>query len=52
MSKADLRKSVALSPNTMTKMRRDEEVSMGVLLKIAEFLNCDVSEMVEFVHEE
>ena len=25
MSKADLRKAVEMSPNTMTKMRRDEE---------------------------
>ena len=52
MSKADLRKAVAMSPNTMTKMRRDEEVSMSVLLKIAEYLKCDVGEMVEFIQDE
>ena len=52
MSKADLRKAVATSPNTMTKMRRDEEVSMSVLLKIAEYLKCDVGEMVEFIQDE
>jgi DNA-binding Xre family transcriptional regulator len=52
MSKATLRKAVAMSPNTMTKMRRDEEVSMGVLLKIANYLDCDISDMVEFVKED
>ncbi|MCF0187045.1 MAG: helix-turn-helix transcriptional regulator [Bacteroidaceae bacterium] len=52
MSKADLRKAVQMSPNTMTKMRRDEEVSMSVLLKIANYLKCDISEMMEFIEEE
>ncbi len=52
MSKADLRKAAKISPNTMTKMRRDEEVSMSVLLKIANYLKCDISDMVEFVDTE
>ena len=52
MSKADLRKAVVMSPNTMTKMRRDEEVSMSVLLKIAEYLKCDIGDMVEFVPDD
>ena len=52
MSKADLRKAVEMSPNTMTKMRRIEEVSMGVLLKIAKHLNCDIGDMCEFIKEE
>lgn len=51
MSKADLRKAVQMSPNTMTKMRRDQEVSMSVLLKIGDYLDCDISEIVEFVKE-
>ncbi len=49
MSKADLRKAVEMSPNTMTKMRRDEEVAMSVLLKIATYLECDISDICEFV---
>lgn len=51
MSKADLRKAVELAPNTMTKLRKDEEVSMGVLIKIATYLDCDISDMCEFVKE-
>ena len=49
MSKADLRKAVEMSPNTMTKLRRDEEVAMSVLLKIATYLDCDISDICEFV---
>ena len=52
MSKADLRKAVEMSPNTLTKMRKDEEVSMSVLLKIASYLDCDISDICEFVKEE
>ena len=52
MSKADLRKGADIAPNTMTKMRRDEEVSMNVLLKIATYLDCDISDICEFIREE
>ncbi len=52
MSKADLRKVAEVSPNTMIKLRRDESVSMTVLLKIAEKLNCDIGDMCEFIREE
>lgn len=51
MSKADLRKAVEIAPNTMTKLRKDEEVSMSVLLKIATYLDCDISAICEFVKE-
>ena len=51
MSQADLRKAVEMSPNIMTKMRHNEEVSMGVLLKIANYLDCDISDICEFVKE-
>ena len=46
MSKGDLRKAIDLAPNTMTKMRRDEEVSMSVLVRICEYLECDIGDIV------
>ncbi len=52
MSKADLRKAADIAPNTMTKMRKDEEVSMNILLKIATYLDCDISDICEFVKED
>ena len=34
MSKADLRKASGIAPNTMTRLRRDEEVTLSVLNRI------------------
>jgi len=34
LSNADLRKAVDIAPNTMIKIRKAEEVSMAVLLKM------------------
>ena len=49
MSKADLRRAADISPNTMTKLRRDEDVSMAVLKRICEYLECDIGDICEFV---
>lgn len=49
MSKAELRKLAGIAPATFTKLRRNQEVSLSVLLKIAEVLNCDVCDMMSFV---
>lgn len=49
MSKADLRRAAEISPNTMTKLRRDEEVSMSVLKRICEYLECNISDVCDFV---
>lgn len=49
MSKADLRRAAEISPNTMTKLRRDEEVSMAVLKRICEYLECNIGDICDFV---
>ncbi len=46
LSKADLRKAIGAAPNTMTKLRRDEEVSLSVLIRICEYLDCDIGDIV------
>ena len=51
MSQADLRKAVNLSPNTLTKMKRDEEVALSILLRIANFLDCNIGDICDFVRE-
>ena len=38
-----------LSPATFTKLRRNQSVSMEVLLKIAETLDCNIGDMMDFV---
>lgn len=49
MSKADLRKKAEIAPNTMTKLRCDEEVSLAILSKICKTLNADFGDIVEYV---
>ena len=51
MSKADLRRAAGIAPNTMTKLRRDEEVTLTVLNKICTVLNVDIGDIMEFVPE-
>lgn len=49
MSKAELRRRAGLSPATFTKLRRNQPVSMEVLLKIAEVMDCNIGDMMDFV---
>ncbi len=49
MSKADLRRAADISPNTLTKLRRDEEVAMSIMRKICECFECNIGDVCEFV---
>ena len=49
MSKAELRRRAGLSPATFTKLPRNQSVSMEVLLKIAEGMDCNIGDMMDFV---
>lgn len=49
MSKADLRKTADIAPNTMTKLRRDEAVNLTILSRICQVLNCDFGDIVEYI---
>ena len=49
MSKADLRKLLQLSPNTLTKMRKDEPVSLVVLERICKELSLNFGDIIEYV---
>ena len=52
MSKADLRRAAGIAPNTMTKLRRDEEVTLTVLNKICSALNANIGDVMDFIPEE
>lgn len=52
MSKADLRRAAGIAPNTMTRLRRDEEVTLTVLNKICTALGADIRDIMEFLPEE
>ena len=49
MSKADLRKAADVAPNTMTKLRRDEPVTLAILGKIYNVLECDYGDIMTYV---
>lgn len=51
MSKADLRRATGIAPNTMTRLRRDEEVHLTVLYRICNTLGVDIGEVMEFLPE-
>ena len=51
MSKADLRKAAGIAPNTMTRLRRDEEVTLAVLNKICSALEVNIGDIMEFLPE-
>ena len=51
MSKVDLRKAAGIAPNTMTRLRRDEEVTLTVLNKICKTLEVDIGDIMEFLPE-
>lgn len=52
MSKADLRKAASIAPNTMTKLRRDEEVSLAILGRICSVLQANIGDIMDFVEGE
>ena len=51
MSKAELRRAAGISPNTMTKLRRDEEVSMDIIKRICEYLECNIGDVCDFIRK-
>jgi DNA-binding Xre family transcriptional regulator len=51
MSKAELRKLAGIAPATFTKLRRNQEVALSVLLKIADVMHCDAGDMMTFVKD-
>ena len=47
MSKADLRRAAGIAPNTMTKLNRDDEVSMAILIKICTVLDSNIGDIMD-----
>lgn len=49
ISPAALRKDLNIATGTMTKLRKNEEVALSVLLRICEYLECDIGDICEAV---
>lgn len=52
VSPATLRKDLNIASGTMTKMRRNEEVALSVLLRICGYLNCNIGDICDAVQVE
>lgn len=52
MSKAELRKRAGLSSATFTRLRKNEEVNLSVIPKIADVLDCNAGDMMDFLPDE
>ncbi len=50
ISQATLRKDLNIASGTMTKMRRNEEVALSVLLRICKYLNCNIGDICDAVN--
>ena len=48
-SPATLRKDLNIATGTMTKMRRNEEVALSVLLRICDYLDCNIGDICDAV---
>ena len=49
ISPATLRKDLNIATGTMTKLRRNEEVALSVLLRICEYLGCNIGDICDAV---
>lgn len=52
ISKAELRKRAGLSSATFTKLRKNQEVTLSVMLKIAEVMQCNAGDMMDFIPDD
>lgn len=51
MTKTDLRMQADIGTSTLAKLGKNEQVSLDVLLRICQVLNCDISEIMEIIKE-
>ncbi|MBT9650006.1 helix-turn-helix domain-containing protein [Oscillibacter sp. MCC667] len=52
IKKSLFRKELNLSSGTWTKLNKGEEVSLSILLRICDCLNCDIGDICEAVRTE
>lgn len=49
ITKVQLRTDVGISAGTMSKLNKGEDVALSVLLRICDYLNCDIGDICEAV---
>ena len=49
ITKVQQRTDVGISSGTMSKLNKGEDVALSVLLRICDYLNCDIGDICEAV---
>ena len=52
MKKMDLLAAVEMSPNTLAKLGRNEDVSMDILKRICCYFDCNIEDIMSFEKED
>jgi DNA-binding Xre family transcriptional regulator len=52
ISQTDFRITLNIATGTMTKLRRNEEVALSVLLRICEYLDCNIGDICDAVKKD
>ena len=51
MNRGELRVAAQMSPNTLAKLGKNEDVSLDVLKRICAVLKCDIVDIMEIIPE-
>ena len=51
VTKAQMRKDLKIATGTMSKLGKGEEVALSVLLRICEYLDCDIGDICSVVKQ-
>lgn len=49
ITKPQLRRDLNLATGTMSKLNKGEDVALSVLLRICDYLNCDIGDICEAI---
>lgn len=52
ITKVKLKRDLGIAAGTMSKLNKGEDVSLSVLIRICEYLNCDIGDICEVVRAE
>ena len=52
LKKKDLREMAGISPSTIAKLGRNENINTEVIIKICQALKCDICDMMEIQQKE
>lgn len=51
VSKTELRRMTGMSTTTLAKLGKGEMVSLALMRKICEVLDCNIGDVMDFIHE-